>query len=62
MSIDIKIPEDSPVRLVNRIVDELDLTDIDFGYKGAGNSSYHLRMMQKSCLTPIKIMYIPIVR
>ncbi len=29
MNIDSKIPKDSPVRLVNRIVDELDLTDID---------------------------------
>ena len=47
MSIDSKIPEDSAVRLVNRIVDELDLTDIDFGYKGGGNSSYHPRMMLK---------------
>ncbi len=47
MSIDSKIPEDSPVRLVNRIVDELDLTDIDFGFKGGGNSSYHPRMMLK---------------
>ena len=47
MSIDSKIPKDSPVRLVNRIVDELDLTDIDFGYKGGGNSSYHPRMMLK---------------
>ena len=47
MNIDSKIPEDSPVRLVNRIVDELDLTDIDFGYKGGGNSSYHPRMMLK---------------
>ena len=47
MNIDSKIPKDSPVRLVNRIVDELDLTDIDFGYKGGGNSSYHPRMMLK---------------
>lgn len=47
MSIDSRIPEDSPVRLVNRIVDELDLTDIDFGYKGGGTSSYHPRMMLK---------------
>src|SRR5690554_5351025 len=47
MSIDSKIPEDSAVRLVNRIVDELDLTNIDFGYKGGGNSSYHPRMMLK---------------
>lgn len=47
MSIDSKIPQDSPVRLVNRIVDELDLTNIDFGYKGGGNSCYHPRMMLK---------------
>ena len=47
MSIDSKIPENSAVRLVNRIVDELDLTDINFGYKGGGNSSYHPRMMLK---------------
>lgn len=47
VSIDSKIPEDHPVRLVNHIVDELDLSDIDFGYKGGGNSSYHPRMLLK---------------
>lgn len=47
ISIDSKIPEDSPVRLVSRIVDELDLSAIDFGYKGGGNSSYHPRMLLK---------------
>lgn len=47
VSIDSKIPKNSPVRLVNYIVDELDLTNIDFGYKGGGTSSYHPRMMLK---------------
>src|SRR5574344_239704 len=47
VSIDSKIPEESPVRLVNHIVNELDLSDIDFGYKGGGTSSYHPRMMLK---------------
>lgn len=47
VSIDSKIPDDHPVRLVNHIVDELDLSDIDFGYKGGGNSSYHPRMLLK---------------
>jgi transposase len=52
-SIDSLIPEDSPVRLVNHIVDELDLSQIDFGYKGGGNSSYHPRMLLKYCFTAI---------
>ena len=47
VSIDSKIPEESPVRLVNHIVNELDLSEIDFGYKGGGTSSYHPRMMLK---------------
>ena len=46
-SIDSLIPQDSPVRLVNHIVDELDLSQINFGYKGGGSSSYHPRMLLK---------------
>lgn len=46
-SIDSLIAEDSPVRLINQVVDELDLSDIDFGYKGGGSSSYHPRMLLK---------------
>lgn len=46
-SFDSLIPEESPVRLVNHIVDELDLSGIDFGYKGGGSSSYHPRMLLK---------------
>jgi transposase len=46
-TIESMIPLDSPVRLVNHIVDELDLCQINFGYKGGGNSSYHPRMLLK---------------
>lgn len=46
-SIDSLIAEDSPVRLINQIVDELDLSEINFGYKGGGSSSYHPRMLLK---------------
>lgn len=47
VSYESKIPEDHPVRLISQIVDELDLTGINFGYKGGGNSSYHPRMLLK---------------
>jgi len=46
-SIDSMIAEDSPVRLINQIVNELDLSGIDFGYKGGGCSGYHPRMLLK---------------
>lgn len=46
-SLDSMIAGDNPVRLINQIVDELDLSDIDFGYKGGGTSSYHPRMLLK---------------
>jgi len=46
-SLDSMIAEDSPVRLINQIVDDLDLFNIDFGYKGGGCSSYHPRMLLK---------------
>ena len=41
------IPEDAPVRLVNQIVDKLDISAIEKTYKGGGTSSYHPRMMLK---------------
>lgn len=47
VSYDSKIPEDHPVRLISQIVDELDLTGINFGYKGGANSSYHPRILLK---------------
>ena len=47
VSIDSKISDDHPVRLISQIVEELDLSGINFGYKGGGNSSYHPRMLLK---------------
>lgn len=41
------IPESAPVRLVNRIVDELDITPILEGYKSGGCSGYHPKMLLK---------------
>ena len=49
-SLDEKIPADSPVRLINQIVDNLDISDIIDSYKGGGTSSYHPRMMLKVVL------------
>ena len=46
-SLDEKIPADSPVRLVNQIVDRLDISNLLSGYKGGGTSAYHPRMMLK---------------
>lgn len=45
--LDQNIPEDAPVRLVNQIVDKLDISAIEKTYKGGGTSSYHPRMMLK---------------
>lgn len=42
-----KIPSDHPARIINRIVDELNIDDIVSTYKGGGTSSYHPRMMLK---------------
>jgi len=41
------IPEDHLVRVVNRVMDELDLEQVLNEYKGGGTSSYHPRMMLK---------------
>ena len=41
------IPEDHLVRVVNRVMDKLDLEPILNEYKGGGTSSYHPRMMLK---------------
>jgi Transposase and inactivated derivatives len=49
-SLEDKIPQDSPARLINQIVDGLDISEIIAGYKGGGNSSYHPRMMLKVIL------------
>ncbi len=42
-----KISENHPVRLINEVVDQLDLSTILKLYKGGGTTSYHPRMMLK---------------
>ena len=49
-SLDEKVPQDSPTRLINQIVDNLDISDVIKTYKGGGTSSYHPRMMLKEVL------------
>ena len=46
-SLDEWIPETHLVRVVNRVVDELDIEPLLGKYKGGGTSSYHPRMMLK---------------
>ena len=50
LRLDEKIPQNSPARLVNKIVDELDLGKIFSCYSGGGCSSYDPRMMLKVVL------------
>ncbi len=42
-----RIPENHPVRIVNQVVDSLNIEDILSGYKGGGTSSFHPRMLIK---------------
>ena len=49
-SLEEKVPQDSPARLINQIVDNLDLSKVLKTYKGGGTSSYHPRMMLKVVL------------
>ena len=46
-SLDEKLPLNSPARLVNQIVDSLDISRVIDTYKGGGTSAYHPRMMLK---------------
>ena len=46
-SLDEKVPLDSPARLVNQIVDNLEISKVIDTYKGGGTSAYHPRMMLK---------------
>jgi transposase len=46
-SLDELIPAQHLVRVVNRVVDELDIESLLAKYKGGGTSSYHPRMMLK---------------
>jgi len=49
-SLDDLIPEKHPVRLVNKIVEDIDLTPILETYKSGGTSSYHPVMLLKVLL------------
>ena len=46
-SLEEMIPERHLVRVVNEVIDELDLSKLMNQYKGGGASSYHPRMMLK---------------
>jgi tetratricopeptide (TPR) repeat protein len=43
MYLEDRIPQDSPVRLINQIIDNLDISKVIDTYKGGGTSSYHPR-------------------
>jgi transposase len=47
VSFEALIPANHPVRLLNRVIDKLDISDIISQYKGGGTSSYHPRMLLK---------------
>ena len=46
-SYDDLVPKNHPVRIVNTIVDHLDISYLEKSYKGGGTSSYHPRMLLK---------------
>ncbi|MCG8697321.1 MAG: IS1182 family transposase [Bacteroidales bacterium] len=46
-SFDSFIDEHHPVRLINQVIDQLDITDILQSYKGGGASSFHPKMLLK---------------
>jgi transposase len=46
-SFDAFIAADHPVRLVNMVIDKLDISDVLVTYKGGGTSSYHPRILLK---------------
>ena len=48
--IDENIADDDPVRLVNGLIDQLDLTSFRKLYKGYGRSPFHPRMMLKAVI------------
>ena len=46
-SYDDLVPKNHPVRIINTIVDHLDISNLEKSYKGGGTSSYHPRMLLK---------------
>src|SRR5689334_8559172 len=41
------VPVNHPVRVVNEIIERIDITELERTYKGGGASSYHPRMLLK---------------
>jgi transposase len=46
-SLDELISDKHPVRVVNEVLDKIDISILESGYKGGGTSSYHPRMLLK---------------
>jgi transposase len=46
-SYDDLVPENHPVRVVNEVVERIDIAGLERSYKGGGTSSYHPRMLLK---------------
>lgn len=46
-SLDELVPENHPVRVVNEIIERIDTSGIERGYKGGGTSSYHPKTLLK---------------
>jgi len=46
-SLDKLIPSTHPVRVLNSVVERLDVSNVLTSYKGGGNNCFHLRMMLK---------------
>lgn len=46
-SYDDLIPEQHPVRVVNEIIERIEIKELEQSYKGGGTSSYHPRMLLK---------------
>jgi transposase len=46
-SYDELVPGNHPVRVVNEIIDRIDISELERTYKGGGTSSYHPRMLLK---------------
>ncbi len=46
-SYDDLVPKNHPVRIVNTIIDHIDISTLEKSYKGGGTSSYHPRMLLK---------------
>lgn len=46
-SYDDLVPMNHPVRIVNTIIDQIDISSIEKSYKGGGTSSYHPKVLLK---------------